>query len=209
MSVIGLTGGIASGKSLVSAILRQLGAKIVDADEVARLVVEPGTVGLAEIRQVFGDKILNPDGSLNRKTLGDLVFADPDKLKKLNEITHPQVYKYFKNEIAKFHQHKDYPALILDVPLLIEAGFQRLADEVWLVVVSKDVQVNRVMERDGVSREQALQRINSQMSVEEKQKYADVIIDNSGSTESTRQKVIELWKQRFGSGVATIDIELT
>ena len=209
MSVIGLTGGIASGKSLVSAVLRQLGAQIVDADEVARLVVEPGTAGLAEIRQVFGDKILNPDGSLNRKTLGNMVFADPDKLKRLNEITHPQIYKYFKNEIDNFHQHKDYPALILDVPLLIEAGFYRLVDEVWLVVVSKDVQVSRVMDRDGASREQALQRINSQMSVEEKQKYADVIIDNSGSTESTRQKVIELWKQRFGSGVATIDIERT
>lgn len=209
MSVIGLTGGIASGKSLVSATLRQLGAKVVDADEVARLVVEPGTVGLAEIRQVFGDAILNPDGSLNRKTLGNIVFADPDKLKRLNEITHPQIYKYFKNEIDNFHKHRDYPALILDVPLLIEAGFHRLADEVWLVVVPKEVQVNRVMERDGVSREQALQRISSQMSVEEKQKYADVIIDNSGSTESTRQKVVELWKQHFGSGVATIDIERT
>lgn len=207
MSVIGLTGGIASGKSLVSAILRQLGAKVVDADEVARLVVEPGTAGLAEIRQDFGDKILNPDGSLNRKALGNIVFGNPDKLKRLNEITHPQILKYFMVEIDNFHKQNDSPTLILDVPLLIETDFQRLADEVWLVFVPKEVQVSRVMERDGVSREQALQRINSQMSVEEKQKYADVIIDNSGSAESTRQKVKELWELRFGSGVATIDIE--
>jgi dephospho-CoA kinase len=207
MSVIGLTGGIASGKSLVSAILRQLGAKVVDADEVARLVVEPGTAGWEEIRQVFGDKILNPDGTINRKALGTIVFADPGQLKKLNEITHPQVYKYFQNEIDNFRKHRDSPALILDVALLIETGFQRLVEEVWLVVVSKEVQLSRLMERDGISREQALQRIGSQMSVEEKQKYADVIIDNSGSTESTRQKVEELWNQRFRSGVATIDTE--
>lgn len=209
MSVIGLTGGIASGKSLVSATLRQLGAKVVDADEVARLVVEPGTAGLAEIRQIFGDKILNHDGSLDRKALGNIVFADPAKLKMLNEITHPQIFKYFKNEIDKFLKHKDYPALILDVPLLIESGYHRLVDEVWLVVVSKEVQVSRVMERDGISREQALQRISSQMTVEDKQKYADVIIDNSGSIEATREKVIGLWKQRFEFGVATIDIERT
>jgi len=205
MSVIGLTGGIASGKSLVSEILRQLGAKVVDADEVARLVVEPGTAGWTEIRQVFGDKILNPDGRIKRKALGSIVFADPSQLKKLNEITHPHILNYFQNEISNFREDKGTSALILDVALLIETGFYRIVDEVWLVAVSKEVQLTRLIERDGISREQALQRINSQMSLAEKKKYADITIDNSGSVESTRQKVEELWKRRFGSGVANFD----
>lgn len=205
MSVIGLTGGIASGKSLVSAVLRKLGAKIVDADEVARLVVEPGTAGWAEIRREFGDKVLNPDGSINRKALGGIVFANPAQLAKLNKITHPHILNYFRNELDSFREQKGAPALVLDVALLIESGFYRLVDEVWLVVVSREVQISRLIERDGISREQALQRINCQMAVEEKQKYADIVIDNSGSLESTRQKVETLWKQRFGSGVANID----
>lgn len=205
MSVIGLTGGIASGKSLVSAILRQLGAQIVDADEVARLVVEPGTAGLDEIREAFGDSVLNPDGTLNRKALGAIVFADPDRLKQLNAITHPKIISYTEKEIAKHREGKGSKVLVLDAALLIEAGFYRLVDEVWLVVVTRDVQVSRLMERDGFSREQALQRISSQMPVEEKQKYARVIIDNSGTMEETREKVEELWRQRFETGVATID----
>lgn len=205
MSVIGLTGGIASGKSLVSAILLQLGAKVVDADEVARLVVEPGTAGWAEIRQVFGDKILNPDGAINRKALGNIVFADPGQLKRLNDITHPHILQYFQNEISNFRENRSAPALVLDVALLIETGFHQLVEEVWLVVVSKELQLSRLIERDGISREQALQRISSQMSVEKKQKYAHVIIDNSVSVELTRQKVEQLWKQRFESGVANFD----
>lgn len=207
MPVIGLTGGIASGKSLVSAILRELGAQIVDADQVARLVVEPGTAGWQEIREAFGDAVLNADATINRKALGAIVFAGPDRLKKLNDITHPRIMSYTENEIAKYREGKGSKALILDAALLIEAGFYRLVDEVWLVFVTSDVQINRVMERDGLSREEAVQRINSQMSVAEKQKYAHVIIDNSGSMEETRKTVEELWRQRFETGVETFDSE--
>lgn len=199
MSIIGLTGGIASGKSLVSGILRQLGAQIVDADEVARLVVEPGTAGWAEIRHFFGEKVLNTDGSINRKALGSIVFTDPDQLKRLNEITHRKILRYIQDEIDNFREYQNTPALIIDAALLIETGIKRMVDEVWLVVVSKEVQASRVVARDGISHEQALQRINSQMSVEEKQKYAHVIIDNSGDIESTRHTVEELWEIRFGS----------
>ena len=206
MTVIGLTGSIASGKSLVAEILKEKGAVLIDADVVAREVVEPGTEGWNQIRTEFGDAILNPDGTINRKELGNMVFASPGLLKKLNNIVHPFIIKEISREINLFRARTGNQVMVIDAPLLIEAGMQHMADEVWVVDVPDEVRVKRLMQRDRLTREQALDRIKSQMPAEEKKKYADIVIDNSGDRYDTRKAVAELWERRFGKpGVETVE----
>ncbi len=208
MPVIGLTGSIASGKSLVTEILKDLGAQVVDADVVAREAVEPGSEGWRQVVAAFGEGVLKRDGTINRKLLGERVFKDPGLRTKLNNITHPIIIKEIRERIDRFRKHDAglRRVLVLDAPLLLETGLDNLVDEVWVVDVPEETQVERLMERDGLSREQALRRIASQMGSAEKKKHADVVIDNSGDSAATRKQVMGLWEQRFGSGVETGDI---
>ncbi|MHB9096012.1 MAG: dephospho-CoA kinase [Eubacteriales bacterium] len=200
MLVIGLTGSIASGKSLVTKFLKELSARVIDADTVAREVIRPGTPGWLQIRRAFGEKTLNPDRTVNRKALGSMVFANPEQMKKLNAITHPLIIDQIRAEINRFRSGNSDPprVLVVDAPLLIETGLHQITDEVWVVEVPEEIQVQRLANRDGLTREQALQRIHSQMPAFEKRKYAQVVIDNSGDMESTRKIVQDLWKQRLG-----------
>lgn len=185
MKIIGLTGGIASGKSTVSRALRELGAIIIDADEVAHAIIEPGKPAWKDIVEHFGLGVLNPDQTIDREKLGAIVFNDPEKLQVLNQITHPRVGEQFKQMIKNIKSQQADAVLFIEVPLLYETHMDRICDEVWVVWVDEETQIQRLMKRDGLSREDALKRIDAQMSLDEKAKRADVVIDNSFSIEET------------------------
>ena len=185
MKIIGLTGGIASGKSTVSRALRELGAIIIDADEVAHAIIEPGKPAWEDIVEHFGSEVLNPDQTIDREKLGAIVFNDPERLQELNQITHPRVGEQFKQMIKDIKSQQADAVLFIEVPLLYETHMDRICDEVWVVWVDEETQIQRLMKRDGLSREDALKRIDAQMSLDEKAKRADVVIDNSFSIEET------------------------
>jgi len=192
MIVIGLTGGIASGKSTISNLLEELGAAVIDVDLVGRDVVSQGGIAYNRIIESFGRDILMPNGEINRKRLGNLVFSDNEKLKLLNEITHPAIIEKVNamiEELSKQHIR----AVVIDAAILIEMGLYKYADCVWLVSVDKETQLTRVMERDKLSRENALNRINAQMANEDRLKYADVVIDTTQPLDIVKNKVKELW----------------
>ncbi|NMA14651.1 MAG: dephospho-CoA kinase [Clostridia bacterium] len=195
MKVIGLTGGIASGKSTVSRVLEKQGAKIIDADIIARDIVQPGCPALAEIVKVFGKETLLPDGRLDRVYLGQKVFQNQSLRKVLNSITHPKIREQIIEELRKIERESPEAIAVVDAPLLIEAGLVVMVDEVWLVALPEEVQVNRLMNRDGLSQEEAKRRIGSQLPLAEKQKYAKHIIDTSGSINDTVNKVVKLWQE--------------
>lgn len=199
MAVIGLTGNIASGKSLVSGILKKMGALVIDADLIAREIVEPGTVQWQQIREAFGDDVLNPNLTINRSYLAGKVFGSSGLMQKLNNITHPVIVKKITAEINKFRSENIILSslLVVDAPLLIETGLHRFVDQTWVVYVPIEVQIERLMQRDNLTCEQAVKRINSQMSAEKKKEYADAVIDNTGNIDSTRKTVEKLWGQLF------------
>lgn len=181
---IGLTGSIATGKSEASAFLRSLGYPVIDADQIARQVVEPGTAGLEKIREIFGDTILTCDGTLNRTKLGELIFHDEAKRQQLNAALHPLVI----DEMVHRGQQYKSPLLFFDVPLLIETKLYEknsplALDEVWLIATNPKVQLQRLMKRDKIPLDYAKQKIASQMSVADKLVFADRIFDNSGDVE--------------------------
>ena len=192
MYLIGLTGGIASGKSLVTSRLRELGATIVDADVLAREVVEPGTEGLAAIAKQFGSRVLTEDGTLNRPALGAIIFSDPEQREVLNGITHPAIWKRAKELFAAAAVDE---VVVYDVPLLVEGAKGRQLDFDLIVVVdaSADTRLHRLMELRGMSREEAAHRLNSQASDAERLAIADVVIDNEGTIEHTYEQVDALW----------------
>jgi len=194
--IVGLTGGIATGKSTVSSLLKDWGAEVIDADLVARAVVEPGQLAWQEIRRSFGDEFFQEDGTINRAKLGALVFKDKDALAKLNKITHPKIAERIKEAII-YWQGVDHqpPLLVVDAPLLIETNLQVLVEEVWLVTCNEKEQIRRLMARNNLSHTDALARIKAQMPLEEKKKYADQVIDNSGSIEETQRQVASLWEK--------------
>ncbi len=198
MKVIGLTGGIASGKSLVSSILKELGGVVIDADVVAREIVEIGNPALKEIEANFGKKALNEDGTLNRKYLGNIVFNNSKKLKLLNEITHPRIIRKIKDMVNYYNESGKLKIIFIDSPLLIEMNMHTMVDEVWLVVVEKEKQIKRLMKRDNISLHSALIRIDNQMPLDEKKLYADILINNSGDIEELREHVLSLWNKVFG-----------
>ena len=197
MIVIGLTGGIASGKSTVSAELRRLGLPIFDADQEARDAVAKGSKGLALVAETFGQEYLTAEGEMDRAKVSQLVFNDKDALKKLEGILHKIVWEQAKNFLERCHS-VGHPAVVLDVPLLIETGWYHEVDKVWLVAVSRDQQVKRAMIRSGMSAEEVEARIEAQMSLAEKKKYADVVLDNSGNLEDTLAAVQAELKKRLG-----------
>lgn len=194
--IIGLTGGIASGKSTVSAMLAELGAAIVDADQVAREVVLPGEPALREIVQTFGQAVLNEDGTLNRKKLGEIVFADEAKRKRLEGILHPAIREVMSGRISSLERENPDRLVVADIPLLYESGLDRLYPEVLLVYVPQSVQLERLMKRNGYSEEEARQRLAAQLPIDEKKQKADWIIDNSGSLEDTREQVLQFWRRK-------------
>ena len=194
MLVIGLTGGIASGKSSVSKILSDLGAAIIDADAIARTIVEPGKPALRQIIQHFGEAIIQADGSLNRRKLGDIVFADSVQREKLENITHPAIWQEVNRQVTAA-QAMGSKVAVLDVPLLFETGWDKKVDSVWVVYVQRQTQIERLMKRDNLTQSKAEQRIDSQLSLEIKIQRADVIIDNSGTPDETRYQVAAAWHE--------------
>lgn len=194
MKVIGLTGGIASGKSTASAYLRELGAAIVDADAISRASTRCGGAAFEAVCAAFGD-ILGADGEIDRRKLGGIVFADEDARRKLNSIVHPAVMAESRAQIENARA-SGAKMCILDVPLLFETGMEKLCDETWLIYVPREEQIRRMAERDGLDAAAAAARIDSQMPLEEKLKRADVAIDSSGTIEQTREKLRRLWEER-------------
>lgn len=196
MRIIGLTGGIGSGKSTVSEMLRELGATVVDADEGARVVVEPGQPALAEIRERFGDGVFASDGGLDRAKLADVVFNDEGAREALNAITHPRVRAW----MAERMQEADAagaPAVVLDIPLLFESGLTAGLDDIVVVWAPVEEQFKRAVGR-GLRGEDVRARIKAQMSLDDKRAKATVVIDNSGSKEETVRQVAEFWSRLQG-----------
>lgn len=198
MHIIGLTGGIASGKSTVSAMLAQLGAYIVDADQIAHEIVEPGQPAWQEIVTHFSKNILLPDGRIDRKSLGELIFNNISERTWLEKITHYRVRERTEQMLVEAQQ-QGCTVAVLDVPLLLEVGWQDMADEIWVVYVDEATQLSRLISRSNLLPEQAAARIKAQMSLTEKINYADVIIDNNKDVENTRLQVIAAWEKIIGS----------
>ncbi|KAJ3774287.1 CoaE-domain-containing protein [Lentinula raphanica] len=190
MLVIGLTGGIATGKSTVSKLLKERHVPVIDADVLARQVVEPGTSGLAKIVKTFGDNVLLPNGTLDRKALGAIIFKDEQKRKQLNAIVHPAVRRAMFWGVIKCWL-AGHGVCVLDVPLLIEGPLWKLVYKVVLVYCPPDIQLQRLMLRDNSNKDDALSRLNSQIPIDDKLKYADDRIDNAGGIEELKAKVDE------------------
>lgn len=169
---------------------------VIDADLVAKDVVRPGTEAWTELLEAFGPDILNPDRTIDRRKLGDRVFGDPEAVRRLNAITHPRIIAAIREELGRLAQPESGEpplAVVIDAPLLIEAGMVEMVDEVWLVVVDQATQLQRLMARDHYGLEQALNRIGAQMPMEKKKSYADIVIDNTGPVRETRAAVKRLW----------------
>jgi len=190
---VGLTGSIGVGKSFVASVFVELGCHVLDADQTAREVVMPGTPGLKALTEAFGEEILNPDGTLNRKQLGAVVFNDESQRQRLNSILHPFIIAR-QDEILNGWEAEDPNGIgIIDAALMIESGGYKRFDKLIVVHCRPEVQLERLMLRDKLSREEALRRINSQMPQEEKQKFADYLIDTSDGFESTRSRSVEIY----------------
>lgn len=198
MIVIGLTGNIGSGKSTVTRRLKELGAYAIDADQVAREVVLPGSPALQEIAKHFGSEVLDGAGALDRKKMGSIVFGDPEAMEKLNNITHPTIKAEINRQIElcrKKNKNGSGPGvLVVDAALLIEVGLEQSANEVWVVKIDLDKQVERLTARDGLTPEEALRRIAAQLPQDEKLKFAIRVIDNSGNKNETIKQVDRHWE---------------
>lgn len=192
---IGLTGSVATGKSTVSNMIQQAGIPLVDADIAARKVVEPGTEGLKEIVAYFGEEILLADGTLNRAKLGEIIFKDKEKREKLNEITHPRVKDYMLEARERFFGAGE-ELVFFDIPLLFESHLESLVDQIVVVWTTPETELKRLMERNNLTKEDALRRIESQMGIDEKARKADFVIDNNESLEKT-QKQVYTFIERF------------
>jgi len=192
---VGLTGGIGSGKSTVARFLGDKGAVHLDIDLVAHEVEKPGSPVWREIIAAFGTSILREDRSIDRDKLGKRVFQDPPARKLLNRIVHPAVYREWKKKLREIEAARKDVIIISDIPLLIEAGWQKDVDLVLLVYISPDEQVRRIMKRNGLTREEALDRLRSQMPIDDKIPHADRIIDNGGNMDRTRREVDRLWPE--------------
>ncbi|MGW7976076.1 dephospho-CoA kinase [Staphylococcus xylosus] len=188
--VIGLTGGIASGKSTVSELLTAHGFKVVDADIASRQAVEKGTEGLARVKEVFGDEAIDEDGNMNRSYVGEVVFNQPEKRLILNEIVHPIVRDIMEKEKEEYLE-QGYN-VIMDIPLLFENDLQETVDEVWLVYTSESIQIDRLMERNDLSMEEAKARVYSQISIDKKRRMADHVIDNRDTKLELKQNLENL-----------------
>ncbi|HXF83097.1 MAG TPA: dephospho-CoA kinase [bacterium] len=196
MKVIGLTGGIAAGVSLVAGMFRALGAVVIDADRIAREIVAPGTEAYRRIVEAFGGDLVQPDGTLDRRRLAQRVFADPAARRRLNAITHPEIRRRIHAELERLRAERPDAVVLVDIPLLLDTvgpdAFE--LDGVIVVLAHREQQISRLMARDGLSREDAERRLAAQRPVAEKAAEADWVIDNTGTIERTRSQVEALWQ---------------
>ena len=188
--IIGLTGNIACGKSQIAGILRDLGAELIDADRVAHELLEPGTAEYGRIVERFGREILLPDGAIDRRKLGGIVFADPTALRDLEQILHPAVRPRIRARFAAAQA----PVVVVEAIKLLEVGLYLETDAVWVVTADRDTQVRRLMESRGLSRQEAETRVDAQPPQSEKVARADVVIDNSGDLSRSREQVVAAWR---------------
>jgi dephospho-CoA kinase len=192
---VGLTGGIASGKSTVARMLAEKGALLIDLDELAHALEEPEEPVWREIVRHFGEGILNPDRTIDRRKLGDVVFADREKLKLLDRLVHPAVFEEWRRRIGEIRKTRPDAVVLSAIPLLIEAGLEPMVDLVLLVYASPAEQVRRLMVRNGFSREEAERRLAAQMPIGEKISHAAIVIRNDGPEEETRRAVCGVWEK--------------
>jgi len=190
--LVGLTGGIATGKSTVTEAFRHLGCVIIDADVLAREVVEPGEPALTRIVEAFGRGVLRPDGTLDRKALGAIVFGDADKRRRLEAITHPEIRARLDQRLAELAAQGFEGIVVFDAPVMIESGNYRTMDRLVVVLTDEETQAARLVAREGMTRDEAARRIASQMPVAEKAKLADYVIDNRGDRASTEAQAREV-----------------
>jgi len=195
MIVIGLTGGIGSGKSEVSRMLGALGAEIIDADRLGHQAYQPRTETWEAVVAAFGEQILQPNGEVDRKKLGAIVFSDPKALARLNAIMHPRMYEMIEGQLEGLRRQGTNVAVV-EAAVLIEAGWAPLTDETWVTEAEEDVVVGRVQRRSNLPGEEIQRRIRSQLTREERAKHATVVIENNGGLEELRQHVQELWDSR-------------
>lgn len=196
MLIVGLTGGIVSGKTTIAKMFQELGAQVIDADEIARKVVRPGEKAWQGIVEYFGPEILRDDLEINRKKLADIVFSNKEKLAVLNSITHPEITLMIKKQINQLKSkcQKDI-ICIVEAPLLFEAHLEDMMDKIIVVYLNREEQLKRLLLRNNLTREEAIQRIESQMPLEEKLSRADYVIDNCFSLQQTKKKVLQVWKE--------------
>ena len=199
MKVIGLTGGIGSGKSTVSQFLAELGAVIIDADKIGHEAFKPNTKVWQEIVAAFDRQILTPNGDIDREKLGKAVFGNPESLSRLNQIMHPRMYETVKAQIEEYRR-QGVEVVVLEAPVLVEAGWTSLVDEVWVTVASEVAVLRRLEERTGLSQAESLARIHSQLSSEERIRHANVVIDTDCNLSKLKAKVGKLWQKLQTSG---------
>jgi dephospho-CoA kinase len=200
--VIGLTGGIASGKSTAARYLAGLGAHVIDADLLGHRAYEPETAAFAAVVRAFGDDVVGADGRIDRKVLGGKVFGRPDALQRLTDIVWPEIRRLAETEIAEVRSRDPERPVVLEAAVLFEAGWEDAVDEIWVVVVDRDVAVRRAMARDGSDAAAVQQRIDAQLSNAERQSRADVVIDNSGDESALTEQIDTQWQRVVGESAA-------
>lgn len=194
MLIVGLTGGIVSGKTTVAKIFKRLGAKIIDLDEIAREIVNPQQKAWKKIVQNFGVEILKDNQEINRKKLAKIVFSNQEKLNLLNQITHPVIIEVMKKQLNQIsNQASEDVICIIDAPLLFEAHIENMMDKIIVVYINEKEQMSRLLKREGLSKDDAIKRIRAQIPIEEKVHLADYVIDNSFSIEQTKEQAFQLW----------------
>ncbi len=195
MLTVGLTGGIGSGKSTVAKMLAELGAPSFDADKVGHDIYSPGRPAYTDVITAFGETIVASDGTIDRKKLGPIVFADPAQLKRLESIVHPRMFERMRDMVGELRARGTVAPIVIEAAILIEAKWQPLFDEIWLVVAPREKVIARVEAERGLKREQTEARIKAQLSDDERRKHASLVIDNSGTIEDLRAKVQVLWRE--------------
>jgi phosphopantetheine adenylyltransferase/dephospho-CoA kinase len=194
-TIIGLTGGIASGKSTASESLRELGAVIVDGDRHGHRVYEPGTAGFEKVVNAFGHDIVASDGTIDRRILGGKVFGAPEEMERLNHLVWPSIRELAEQEFAAIAKRDPNAIIVFEAAVLLEAGWEDLVDEIWVVTTKQQVAIDRLKSRNGYSKEQALARIDAQMSNRQRLERADVKLDNSETEEKLRSRIEYHWKR--------------
>ena len=200
MFVIGLIGGIGSGKSSVSSILNSLGVDVIDADKVGHEAYTPNSEGWRKVISAFGQDIVGPENEIDRKKLGSIVFSDPSEMEKLNKLMHPIIHNLVEEKIKNLAD-QGINVVVLEAAILIEANWQDLTDEIWLAKANREVVIERVQLRNNFSREEIIKRIESQMSNNDREKHADIVIDNDGTIKQLEETVKTLWQSRVNGRV--------
>ena len=200
MITVGLTGGIATGKSLVSQLLEEHGAFVINADLIAHDLYNPGTIGFNSLISHFGDTILDLNGTIDRKKLASIVFTRKHEMDNLNTIMHPLIYDEIKRIMSDLSNEK-HPIVVVEAAVLIEAAWQDLFDQIWVVSSDVETVISRLNARNGLSREESLKRIDSQMPSKDRNKYADIVIENNGNKEILSSTIKELWADKLSTTI--------